>query len=700
MTLEFKSNFKRTNGARAQSGKNRDAETAPLTKTVEMIRGGGQAQSKSRLARPAATKRKIKSPARNSPAAALPEFTELQLCTLVDEVPRGDEWLHEVKFDGYRALCRIDDGKVKFLTRHGLDWTRRFSSLGKAAAGLPCRRALLDGEIVVLDKDGVSDFGALQDALSREDTSRMIYFAFDLLHLDGTDLSALPVLERKQRLAEIMKSNGIADGPMRYSDHVRGQGEELFVKACELGIEGVVSKRANGKYQSGRSRAWLKTKCLKRQEFVIVGFTDPAGSRAGFGALLLGYHNGQKQLVYAGKVGTGFDVATLTALRRRLQKSKTDKAPLAELPERAERRGAHWVTPSLIGEVAFTGWTRDGRLRHPVFKGLREDKSPDEISLEQPVPTAELLAPNPTAAAAGANQDNGKIAGILLTHPERILYPEQQVSKRDLALYYENIADWILPHLKDRLLTLVRCPEKYDKECFYQRHANQGLDSSVRRVRVSEKGQPVEYIAVDTITGVIALVQAGVLEIHTWGSRCDRLDRPDRLTFDLDPDPALPWSAVADAARLMQARLKDLGLGAFLKTTGGKGLHVVVPIARTMDWQEAKAFAKALADSMTAAEPKKYLAVMSKARRQGKIFIDYLRNGWAATAVAAFSTRARAGAPVSAPLFWHELDSYRGDSFNLKNIPARLQQLKSDPWADWEKARRPVTQMMRKKLAA
>ncbi len=675
----------------SKTGRSRGtAERARSGKAVEAIhalkQSPGAAAPKTAQAKP---------PSGKAPAAKLPEFVELQLATLVDQVPSGDEWLHEVKFDGYRALCRIDDGKVSFLTRNGLDWSGKFSALGKAAAALSCRRALLDGEVVVLDPSGVSDFGALQDALSRKDGSRLVYYVFDLLHLDGRDLTRLPLLERKQCLEGIIKSKSAAGATLRYSDHVRGQGAELFAKACASGIEGVVSKRAAASYTSGRSRAWLKTKCSQRQEFVVVGFTDPAGSRAGFGALLLGYHDDQKQLVYAGKVGTGFDNATLAGLRQRLRKIQIDKAPLAELPPTAERRGAHWVKPLLVGEVAFTGWTRDGRLRHPVFKGLREDKSPGEITREQPAATGAALSPRGNTAA-----EPDEIAGIRLTNPERMLYPEQQVSKRALALYYQTIADWVLPHLENRLLTLVRCPEKYDQECFYQRHANQGLDSSVRRVRVQENGQAQEYIAVDTITGLIALVQAGVLELHTWGSRCDRPDRPDRLTFDLDPDPALPWSAVADAARLLAARLKDLGLGAFLKTTGGKGLHVVVPIARTLDWREAKAFAKALADSVVADEPKKYLAEMSKARRQGKIFIDYLRNGWAATAVAAFSTRARAGAPVSAPLFWHELDSCRGNSFNVKNIPARLRQLKSDPWADWESARRAVTQAMRKKLAA
>ena len=437
-------------------------KSAVSGKTIEQIRAGGPgslkpAKPKVRPARRASRSksRKPKAKAQNSSGSAkLPDFVELQLATLADEVPSGDDWLHEVKLDGYRMLCRIDDGKVSFLTRHGLNWTGRVSSLAQAAAGLPCRRALLDGEVVVLDDSGVSDFGALQDALSRHDTSRLIYFAFDLLHLDGADLTAMPLTERKQRLSAVLEPDGNADGAIRYSHDVRGQGDRLLAKACKLGVEGIVSKRAGGLYRPGRSREWLKIKCLARQEFVIIGFTDPAGSRAGFGALLLGYYSKDKKLLYAGKVGTGFSADALAKLRRRLEELEQADTPLAEPPARAERRGAHWVKPVLVAEVAFTGWTRDGRLRHPAFAGLREDKAAKEIFREEPASTA-VLTSQPNALA---DVSDDTIAGIRLTHPERVLYPEQGITKRELALCYAEIADWILPHLKDRPLTLVRCP--------------------------------------------------------------------------------------------------------------------------------------------------------------------------------------------------------------------------------------------------
>ncbi len=679
-------------------------KSAVSGKTIEQIRAGGPAELKPakpevRPARRASRSksRKPKAKAQNSSASAkLPDFVELQLATLADEVPSGDDWLHEVKLDGYRMLCRIDDGKVSFLTRHGLDWTGRVSSLTRAAAGLPCRRALLDGEVVVLDDSGVSDFGALQDALSRRDTSRLIYFAFDLLHLDGADLTAMPLSERKQRLSAVLEPDGNADGAIRYSHDVRGQGDRLLAKACKLGVEGIVSKRAGGLYRPGRSREWLKIKCLARQEFVIIGFTDPAGSRAGFGALLLGYYSKDKKLLYAGKVGTGFNADALAKLRRRLGGTRTRRyafgraagarrtARRALGKTRAGRRSCLYrldarrpAAPSGVCRIARGQSGRRNFSRRAGFDGGPDVATERACRCQRRHDCGHPTYP-PGAGALSRARDHQARVGAVLRRNCRLDFAPSERSPIDLGAMSRRVTN--------RNVSISAMPTR----CWMI------LCSGC----ASEKGRGRDYIAVDSLKGVIALVQAGVLELHTWGARRDRLDRPDRLTFDLDPDPALPWSAVAEAARHLRARLADFGLGAFLKTTGGKGLHVVVPIARTLGWDETKAFAKSFAEGMAADEPKKYLAVMSKAKRQGKIFIDYLRNGWAATAVAAFSTRARPGAPVSAPLFWHELDSCRGDTFNLKNIGARLARLKSDPWADYEAARRPLTAALRKKIAA
>jgi bifunctional non-homologous end joining protein LigD len=625
--------------------------------------------------------------------ARLPDFIRPQLATLVDEVPAGDEWLHEIKFDGYRALCRIQAGQVQFFTREGKDWTHRFGRLVSAAAHLPLDQALLDGEIVVVEKDGATNFQSLQEALSNNQTERLTYFVFDLLHLDGYNLTQAPLLARKNVLARVLKK---AAGPIRFSDHVVGQGAALYGRACRLGLEGVISKQKESFYRPGRSREWVKTKCHASQEFVIGGFTDPAGSRVGLGALLLGVHNDRDELVYAGRVGTGFTQQSLAQLRARLDRIATESPPFSNPPRGTARERLHWVKPELAAEVEFTGWTRDGLLRHPSFKGLREDKPAAKITKERPLP----------ASSGGAKTNGGsiheavmKVAGITLSHPDRVLYPEQGITKRDLAHYYEEIAEWILPHLAGRPLTLVRCPEGYLKECFYQKHVGENLPDWVRRVAIKEKDSVGKYVVVDSLPGLIALVQMGVLEIHTWGSRSDRIELPDRITFDLDPDPELPWKRMIDAARSLRRKLGALGLNAFVKTTGGKGIHVVVPIIRRYEWDEIKEFSKCLAEQMTREAPDRYLATMSKAKRKGKIFIDYLRNGRGATAVAAYSTRARSGAPVSTPVSWEEvLAGIRPDHFNVRNLLRRLARLKKDPWKNYESARRQITAAMMKEV--
>jgi bifunctional non-homologous end joining protein LigD len=620
----------------------------------------------------------------------LPDFVAPQLATLVDRVPRGDDWLHEIKFDGYRILCRISNGRISLITRNRQDWTERLSFLARAATELAVDHALLDGEVVALNENGTTNFQLLQNSLSTHASDNLAYYVFDLLHLNGNDLMQLPLLTRKETLGEILKARS-SSSAIRCSEHWLGNGDRLYDEACRSGLEGVISKRADQPYRSGRGRDWVKTKCVQNQEFVIGGFTDPAGSRAGLGALLVGVHDERGRLVYAGKVGTGFSRESLTALRSRLDSLVTEATPFVNPPRGADARGVHWVKPELISAVSFAEWTGDNMLRHPSFQGLREDKPPVAITRER--------------ASGTNNSDPSKtdgtveIAGVKLTHADRILYPEQGITKRELALYFEQIADWILPHVAGRPLTLVRCPEGHNQHCFYQRHVADSTSEWIRPVPIQEKGKLVNYVAVDRLQGLIALVQMGVLELHTWGSTIDHIDRPDRLIFDLDPDPEIAWEPLKQAAQSLRAYLGELGLASFVKTTGGKGLHVVVPLIPKVDWDTAKEFSKQVAQHMVRQAPHRYTATMSKAKRQGKIYIDYLRNAKTATAVSAYSTRARAGASVSVPLRWNELGAdLRADHFNLRNTAERLSRLSKDPWHDYETARRAITAALIKKL--
>jgi bifunctional non-homologous end joining protein LigD len=634
------------------------------------------------------------SPAQERPVkTALPKFIEPQLATLVTAVPEGQKWLHELKLDGYRILCRIDNGRVSLLTRNAQDWTSRFGALAQAAEKLDARQAFLDGEVVAVDHKGRYSFQLLQNSLKGGDSADLVYYAFDLLHLDGRDLRAAPLLERKESLQRLLSFNRKARSAsaLRYSEHWIGQGVRLFNKACETGLEGIISKRVDAPYRSGRGQDWLKVKCSKNQEFVIGGFTDPAGARVGFGALLLGVHGDNGSLRYVGRVGTGFDDRMLRDLRARLDKLKRKSPPFVNPPKGAEAKGAHWAEPTLVGEVVFTEWTSDGLLRHPSFKGMREDKPATQIEHE-------VAAPLPQSARLAASNNQG-LAGIKLTHPDRVLYPEQGITKRELAHYYEQIADWIIPHLEGRPLTLVRCPEGHSKQCFYQRHVRDMVSDAIHTITAREKRATVRYLSVDSLPGLMTLVQMGVLEIHTWGSRAPRIERPDRMTFDLDPGPGISWDALKAAAAHVRARLRDLDLGAFVKTTGGKGLHIVVPIAPKQTWEYVKDFSRSLAESLVREAPERYTATMSKAKRRGKIFIDYLRNSRTATAVCAYSTRARPGATVSVPLRWQELTKDLRGHFNMRNVPERLARLDKDPWDDYEAARRALTAKLLKQLS-
>jgi bifunctional non-homologous end joining protein LigD len=614
----------------------------------------------------------------------LPKFVPPQLATLAAKAPPGEEWLHELKFDGYRILARLEDGRARLMSRNERDWTAKFPAVAEGVARLRVSTAMLDGEVAVFLPDGKTSFQALQNAASGEDTGgRLTYVVFDLLHLDGWDMTGARLEDRKALLARLLKASPAPD-PLKYSDHVDGAGPEFFAQACRLGLEGVVSKRRDALYQSARTSDWLKIKCTREQEVVIGGYTDPEGSRVGIGALLAGVYDGGR-LVFAGKVGTGFSDKTLRELHKRLRALEQDACPFTPCPTGLGR--PHWVKPSLVAQVTFGEWTTDGRMRHPSFQGLREDKPAEEVVREMPTPD-KSSPPSPPAKrpaagrGGGRNDEVAEVAGVRLTHANRVLYPSQGKTKRDLALFYESIADWILPHLAGRPTSLVRCPEGVDKECFYQKHVGFGVPEAIRRVKIREKTKVGDYLVVDTLPALISLVQIGILEIHTWNSVVDRLEQPDRVVFDLDPAPDVPWPRVVAAARLVRKRLEALGLESFVKTTGGKGLHVVVPLASGVTWEQGADFSRAVAESLAREGPRAFIAQMSKAARTGKVFIDHFRNARGATSVAAYSTRAKPEAPVSVPLEWDELSArLTSDHYTVANLPRRLAGLRKDPWA-------------------
>lgn len=647
--------------------------------------------------------------------AVLPRRLEVELATLVKQPPDGDRWLHEIKLDGYRILGFLDHGKVRLVSRNGKDWTDRFVRVRRAIEALPADTALLDGEVVVLKPDGASDFQSLQNFARAGREAQLEYYAFDLLHLNGYDLRGAALEDRKRLLRAIVPESSSA---VRYTDHVEGQGDAFFERACDFELEGIVSKRRDAPYRSGRGRDWLKTKCLLTQEFVVVGWTDPGGSRQQFGALVLGLHRDGK-LVHAGRVGTGFTEQSLVDIMRLLEPLAREEPSVADPPTGAMGRGIHWVKPELVAEVAFAEWTAEGVPRHPSFLGLREDTSAEEVVAEKPVELPEVPAEEPgaTAGGGGAGADGGAgaatetrdapasggaptVAGVSLTNPDRVLWPDVPLTKLELVRHYESVADLMLPHVSGRPLSLVRCPTGYTGECFYQKHV-ENFPRAVGTVQVyePEEDREVPYATVRDLAGLVGLAQMGVLEIHPWGSRNDRMDQPDRIFFDLDPDPGLPFTAVAATALLLRSELDRLGLASWLKTTGGKGLHVVVPIRRRQGWDEAKSFAKAFVDHIVSLEPRMFTSNMSKAQREGRIYIDYLRNSRGATSVAAYSTRARPGAPVSVPLFWNEIEgATERPVFTVRNLGERLRSLDGDPWGGIGDAKQSITRAMLDRL--
>jgi bifunctional non-homologous end joining protein LigD len=619
-----------------------------------------------------------------------------QMAILADEPPEGENWLHEIKYDGYRILAVIKSGKIRLLTRRGKDWAGKFAPVAAALAELSSADAVLDGEVAVLRPDGTTDFQALQNVLEGIGSGQMVYFLFDVPFYGEYDLSAVPLLTRKQFLERLLVGVAPEHPVLRFSDHIQGNGDIVFEQACRLGLEGIVSKRADSAYVQKRTRNWLKVKCLERQEFVIGGYTEPSGSRQGFGALLLGYYNGRSGLVFAGRVGTGFKEKVLADLSGRFQKRERSNPPFANPPTGREAKGVHWIAPELVAEVEFSEWTEDGVLRQPVFKGLREDKEPRKVVRERPQSwsTPESWASGPPARSAA-----GRVAGIKLTNPERVFYPDMGITKEELAKFYESIGDWVLPRVAGRPLTLLRCPQGHEEDCFYQKHLEEAMPSTLKGVKIEEKEGPEMYVYLDDLPGLVTLVQLGVLEFHPWGARVDKVERPDLMIFDLDPGEGVEWKMVVDGARLLRDRLADLGLESFLKTTGGKGLHVVVPLIRRAGWDEVKDFARAVAEDVARTDHRHYIATMSKSRRREKIYIDYLRNARGATSVAAYSTRARPGAPVSTPIRWDELsESLTSDAYTIHNLSRRLAQLEEDPWAGMGEVRQSITKAMKKEM--
>ena len=600
---------------------------------------------------------------RGAKKGILPTFVEPCLATLVERAPSGPEWVHEIKLDGYRLQARIDGGKVKLLTRRGLDWTAKFKRVADAIKQMKLGAALVDGEVVVETGSGVSSFTGLQEALKDEHSDRMVFYAFDLLYLDGVSLVNAALTARKTLLAGLL-DDAPAGGPIRYSDHIEAEGDEIVRHACRLGLEGVISKRRDLPYRSGRRGDWLKTKCTKRQEFVIAGYVPSTTVAKAIGSLVLAVNEGGK-LVHVGKVGTGCTEATARKLWAELDRVKRPTSPFPTKLPRIATNGVRWVEPKLVAEVELRGWSADGLIRHGSFKGLREDKSPEEVFREAARPTTPLRG-------AAARRD------FTLTHSDRVLWEDLGLTKQGLAEFYAEIADWILPHIVHRPLSLVRCPAGYTKECFFQKHAWAGLKTDrVRPVRMGED----EGLAIADLDGLLALVQASVLEIHPWGATVKDPERPDRMTFDLDPDEKVSFSSVIASAQELQKRLAELHLESFVKTTGGKGLHVVVPLTPKADWDEVKAFSEAFATRLASDYPDRYTANMAKRARTGRIFVDYLRNTRGATAIGAYSTRARAGAPVSTPLSWDELPTLpAGNQYRVDNLLGRLDHLKRDPW--------------------
>jgi bifunctional non-homologous end joining protein LigD len=646
--------------------------------------------------------------------AKLPAQLKPQLATLVDSAPEG-QWSYEIKFDGYRIMARIDHDEVQLFTRNGHDWTHKLPKQAEALAALGLESGWLDGEMIVANEQGVPDFQALQNAFDSGKSGNIVYYVFDLPYLNGVDLREVPVQERRAALSTVMHAH---EHPLlRFSEAFDETPDALLNSACQMQMEGLIGKRLDSPYVSRRSSDWIKLKCKHRQEFVIVGYTDPKGSRSGFGALLLGLHDRDSgELRYAGKVGTGFNEATLKNILTQLKPLQAKKAAVVNPPSGFDAKGVHWLKPSLLAEVAFAEMTKDGSVRHAVFHGLRDDKPAKDITEERakPVKTpAKTTAPKQPATTKKPPASKKTVATkstetapsqlelahgkVRITHPDRVIDAVSGTTKMQLAEYYASVAEWILPQLKDRPVALVRAPDGIAGELFFQKNAERLAIPGITTLDKDVTGQPVMII--NNAEALIGAVQMSTVELHTWNATSVDLDKPDRFILDLDPDPALPWKSMVEATALTLTVLEELGLKAFLKTSGGKGIHLVVPLTRKHGWDEVKDFSHAIVSHMARLLPERFSAVSGPKNRVGRIFIDYLRNGLGATTICAYAARTREGLPVSVPIFAEEVAELKGgNQWNVHNVQERLAEVGDEPWADLKKTRQTITAAMRKRL--
>ncbi|SDE29003.1 DNA ligase D [Paraburkholderia lycopersici] len=644
--------------------------------------------------------------------APLPETLAPELATPADAPPHGDNWLYELKFDGYRVLARIDRGArgkndVRIFTRTGNDWTAKFPRQVEALRALEVESAWLDGEAVVLDEAGVPDFQTLQNAFDAGRADAITFWLFDLPWLDGMDLREVPLEARREKLSALLA--GKPQDALRFSEAFEGEPQALLEAACEANLEGLVAKRRDSRYTSTRSAAWLKLRCARRQEFVIGGYTEPQGRREGFGALLIGVYDEHGALQYAGKVGTGFDAMRLEAVGAELRSRECERPPFAAVPAGERRAPVHWVRPELVAEVRFKTWTSAGVVRQASFAGLRRDKSAKDVVREAqspPVrkPASERAAHTAQSATKTARntrrapRGEAEVAGIRITHPERVIDAQSGLRKIDLVEYFEAVSPWLLPHVQQRPVALVRAPKGVGGELFFQKHASRlAVPHATQHAGLDPGHAPL--LTLDSAAALVGAAQMDTIELHTWNALATDIEKPDRIVFDLDPDPSLAWERMLEAAQLTRELLDALGLRAWCKTSGGKGLHLVVPLARHAGWVEAKDFARAVASHMAATLPDRFSAKMGAQNRKGRIFVDYLRNNRGASTAAAYAPRARPGLGVSVPVAWDELHTLTGgDQWNVVNVRERLEALRTDPWREYGKARQRITAAMWKQL--